>query len=81
MIIVSQPQLKYAYIHAYMDGVYACVYIYIRANRAQLKIKRSKDLTFMLSLNETIDQLAVANSVHWHCRVLRREDGHVLFRG
>ena len=38
--------------------------------------KRCKDL--MLGLNETIDQLAMANSVCWHGHVLRREDGHVL---
>ena len=29
-----------------------------------------------LSLNETVDQLAMANSVCWYGRVLRREDGH-----
>ena len=40
--------------------------------------ERSKDL--MLGLNESIDQLAVASSAHWHCHVLRREDGHVLRR-
>ena len=33
---------------------------------------------FMLGLNEAIDQLAMANSVHWYGHVLRREDGHVL---
>ena len=38
--------------------------------------KRSTDLIFMSNLNETIDQLAMASSVHWY--VLRREDGHVL---
>ena len=42
--------------------------------------KRSTDVMFMLGLNETIDQLAMANSVHWHGHVLRREDGHVLRR-
>ena len=48
---------------------------------AQLKDrKRSTDLMFMLCLKETIDQLAMANSVHWHGHVLRREDGHVLRR-
>ena len=35
---------------------------------------------FMLGLNETIDQLAIANSVHWYSHVLRREDGHFLSR-
>ena len=40
--------------------------------------KRSKDL--MLGLNETIDQLAIANSVHWYGHVLRREDDYVLRR-
>ena len=34
----------------------------------------------MLGLSETIDQLAMANSVHWHSHVLRREDGQVLRR-
>ena len=32
----------------------------------------------MLALNETIDQLTMANSVHWYGHTLRREDGHVL---
>ena len=32
----------------------------------------------MLSLNETIDQLAVANTLHWYGHVLKREDSHVL---
>ena len=36
------------------------------------------DLMFMLCLNEAIDRLAVANSIHWYGHVLRREDGHVL---
>ena len=47
--------------------------------RVQIKDrKRSKGL--MLSENETIDQLAIANSVHWYDIVLRREDGHYLLR-
>ena len=33
---------------------------------------------FILSLKESIDQLAMANSVRWYGHVLRREDGHVL---
>ena len=37
--------------------------------------KRSTDLTFTLGLKETIDQLAMANSVRWYGHVLRREDG------
>ena len=40
--------------------------------------QRSMNLMFMLRLNETIDQLAMANSVHWYGIVLRRENGHVL---
>ena len=45
----------------------------------QLKDRRgSSDLMFMLGLNETMDQLVMANSVCWHGHVLRREDGHVL---
>ena len=39
---------------------------------------RSMDLMFMLGLNETIDQLAMANSFCWYGHELRREDDHVL---
>ena len=40
--------------------------------------KRTKDLTLMLCLNESMDELAVANSVCWYGNVFRREDGHLL---
>ena len=44
----------------------------------QLKNRKiSMDMMFMLGLKETIDQLAMANSVCWHGYVLRRQDGHV----
>ena len=33
-----------------------------------------------MSLNETVYQLAMANSVRWNGHVLRREDGHILRR-
>ena len=33
---------------------------------------------FLLGLSETIDQLAMANSVRWYSYVLSRENGHVL---
>ena len=46
----------------------------------RLKSKRSTDLMFMQGLNETMDQLAMANSVRWYGHVLRREDGHVSRR-
>ena len=47
----------------------------------QLKDRKiSKDLMFMLGLTETIDQLAMANNVHWYGYELRREDGHILRR-
>ena len=36
--------------------------------------KKSKDLILMFSLNKAIDQLAMANTVHWYGHVLRRED-------
>ena len=50
--------------------------------------KRSADLMFMLGLCETMEQLVMANSVHWYghssvhwyCHILRSEDGHVLRR-
>ena len=35
---------------------------------------------FMLGLNETIDQLAMENSVHWYGHMSRRKDDHVLRR-
>ena len=38
------------------------------------------DLLVMLVVNETIDQLAMANSVHWHGHGLRQQDDHVLRR-
>ena len=41
--------------------------------------KRSTDLMFILGLNETIDQLAMANSVCWYGHVLKRENCHVLW--
>ena len=47
----------------------------------QLKDRKiSNDFMLMLGLNETIDQLVMANSVHLYGHVLRRDDGHVLRR-
>ena len=40
--------------------------------------KRSTDVMLMLGLNETTDQLAIANSIRWYGHPLSREDGHVL---
>ena len=40
--------------------------------------KRATDLILLLSLNETVDQFDMVNSVHWYGDVLRREDGHVI---
>ena len=37
-------------------------------------------LMFMLGLSETIDLLAMANSVRRYDHVMRTEDGHVLRR-
>ena len=42
--------------------------------------KRSTDLMIMLGLNETIDQLAMANNVCWNGHVLKREDDYFLRR-
>ena len=48
-------------------------------SNVQLKDRnRSTDFMFMLGLRETIDQLAMANTVRWYGHVPRREDGHVL---
>ena len=47
----------------------------------QLKDRnRSIYLMSILGLNETMDWLAMANSVCWYGHVLRREDGHVSRR-
>ena len=40
--------------------------------------KGAKDVLLMLDMNETIDQMAMANSVRWYGHVLRREGGHVM---
>ena len=40
--------------------------------------KRSEELLLMLGMNETINQLSMANSIRWYDYVLRREDGRVL---
>ena len=42
--------------------------------------KSAYDLMLMLGLNETVDRLAMADSLDWYVDVLR-EDGHVLRRG
>ena len=46
----------------------------------QLKDRKiSTDMMLMLVWNETIDQLAIANSVPWYGHMLR-EGGHILTR-
>ena len=42
--------------------------------------KSTKDLMLMLDLNETIDQLAAANSVRWHGHILRKDKKNFLRR-
>ena len=45
----------------------------------QLKDRKiSTDLLLMMGSNETMNQLAMTNSVRWYGYVMRREDGHVL---
>ena len=34
----------------------------------------------MLGLNGTVDQLAMANSVHWYGHVMWKEGGHVMWK-
>ena len=41
-------------------------------------LKRKRLMYLILGLNETIDQLSMANSVCLYGHVYRREDGHVL---
>ena len=52
----------------------------VRATCGVQLIDRNKAMDLMLCLNDTIDQLAMANSDRWYGHVLRREDGHVLGR-
>ena len=40
--------------------------------------KLSRDLMQMLYLNETMDQLERANSVHWYGHVLRKDKNNFL---
>ena len=40
--------------------------------------KGSTYLKLMLAFSETVDLLAMANSVRWHGHVMNREDGHVM---
>ena len=42
--------------------------------------KLTKDLMRMLDLNETVDQLARANSIHWYGNVLRKDRNNILRR-
>ena len=42
--------------------------------------KSTRDLMQMLDLNETIDQLAKANSVRWYGHVLRKDKTNILRR-
>ena len=42
--------------------------------------RRANDLLMMRGLNETMDRLAMVNSINWYGVVLRREDVHVLRR-
>ena len=43
-----------------------------------LSIKSANDLMLICSLNGTIDQLAMANSIRCYGQVLRSENVHVL---
>ena len=64
------------------------LYIYIYMTMMYIKISilmyvifiDYASLMFMLGLNETIDQMAMENSVLWYGHLLRREDGLVLRR-
>ena len=42
--------------------------------------KLTRDILQMLDLNETIDQLAKANSVRWYGHVLRKDENNILRR-
>ena len=46
----------------------------------QLKDRKTTKYLLLMGFNETIEQLAMANCVHWHGHVLRREHGHILRR-
>ena len=42
---------------------------------AAQRLKKIHRFDSHVGLNETIDQLAMPNCVHWHGHVMRREDG------
>ena len=42
--------------------------------------KRSMDLMFIMDLNDTMNQLAMASSARWYGHVLRRVESHILRR-
>ena len=42
------------------------------------KIKRTKNMMLMMGLEESMDHLAIVESVCWYGQVLRRGDGQVL---
>ena len=66
----AKRQLPFRPIHGSMVGSVCGV---------QLKDgKRAKDVMLMFSLNETTDQLDLANSDCWYGHVLRREGDHVF---
>ena len=52
--------------------------IQLKDRQIDRQIERSTDLMIMLGLSETINQLAMAKSVHWNGHVLRKEDANVL---
>ena len=48
--------------------------------RVELRIERAMDSKLMFGLNETIDQMAMANKMVLVWYVLRKDGGHVLAR-
>ena len=40
--------------------------------------KKAMDVILMFVFNKIINQLPMANSVHWYGNVLRRKDVHVM---
>ena len=59
--------------HLYMNSLCYCILVAFLAQRE----KRSTDLMFMLGLNETINQLAMANRARWNSRVENRGWSHL----
>ena len=65
------------------NGIFLRIKISILGEICRVQLadrKQADDLLMMLTLNEAIDKLLVANSEHLCCHVTRMKDGHEMRR-